>query len=154
MSEATIRAEVKSLIETVANIGNVHDYVRSTYFWSQFFTEHQDGSKILTWEITRKSTSEELWTSGGVEDNYKDTHSFMIIGRMSLADELETEKDFQNLASEVQKKFREDADLNGTILPIKPPNLMQIKSVGHASYAGVLVHEAVLTIDLTERVGG
>jgi len=154
MSQATILAEIKTLLETVTDIGNVHDYIRSTYFWNQFFAEHQDGTKILSWEISRVGTAQALATVGAVEDLYHLTHSFVIVGHMSLSDELETEKTFQSLCDTIQDSFREDDNLNGTILPIQPPNKLQIKSVGHANYAGILVHHAVLTIDLVERVGG
>ena len=154
MSQKLILAEIKTLLESVTGIGNVHDYIRSTYFWSQFFEQHQDGTQVLTWEISRIATPQELWNVGAVEDNYKLAHSFAIVGHMSLSDELVTEKTFQDLCDAIQTKFREDDNLNGTILPVQPPNKLQIKSVGHANYAGILVHHAVLTLDVVERVGG
>ena len=144
------------MLETVTDIGEVHDFVRSTYFWDEFFTAHknsQNGGQILTWEITRTATAQELWGVGGVVDNYKRTHSFTLIGRMSLQDSSATEKTFQALVDAVQDKFVGDFDLNGTILPVDPPNEIQIKSVGHASFAGILVHQAILTFEATERVG-
>jgi len=154
MSYQTIRDQVKIILESVTNIGNVHDYIRSTVFWNDFFTKHKDTNQILTWEISRISTAEEVWSvqnAAGSEPNFHDTHSIVIVGHMSLQDSTATEKTFQDLVTAIQTKFRQNNDLNGTVII---PKQLQVKSVGHANYAGILVHRAVLTYEAIERVGG
>lgn len=154
MSFQTIRDEIKTIMEGITGIGNVHDYVRSTYFWDEFFAAHKDVDQILTWEITRIATAEEVWSvqnAAGSEPNFHDTHNITIVGHMSLQDSTATEKTFQDLVTLIQETFRQNNDLNGTVII---PKQLQVKSVGHVTYANILVHRAVLTYEAIERVGG
>jgi len=155
MSYETIIDQIAIILDQVSGAGTkIHKFIRSTQFWNEFFAEYKDGGKILTWEITRLATAEKVWSvqnAAGNEPNFHDTHNFAIVGRMSLEDSTASETLFQNILSDIQTEFRKNNDLNGTVII---PKQLQIRSVGHANYGGVLVHHAALTFEAIERVGG
>jgi len=155
MSYQTIIDQIAIILDQVSGAGaNIHKFIRSLQFWNEFFAEHKDGARILTWEITRLATAEQVATvqnAVGNEPNFHDTHNFAIVGRMALQDSTATETEFQTILSDIQAEFRQNNDLNGTVII---PKQLQIRSVGHEMYGGVLCHHAALTFEAIERVGG
>jgi hypothetical protein len=155
VSWATIRPLVKEHLESVDGIGQVHDYVRHTRFWDEFFKRHVKGGRVNTWEFTRRSMQSAQDSLGGREAigcQYRQTHQIEVIGRLALSEKVEggTEIPFQDLVDNVVDAFRRDTLLGGRLLVPNPPN---IQNIGHQSYGGVLVHQATITLAAVERVG-
>lgn len=154
MSFATVRTEIKTLLESVSGIGKVHDFRRHTRFWDDFFERHIADGKVNNWEITRGSFSQEVFAvqnSAGNEPFFHDQHEVSITGYMSLNDENESEKTFQTLIDNIIAKIRVNNQLNNTTIL---PRQLQVPVIEHRTFGGVLVHFAELTFEAIERVGG
>lgn len=146
MSQATVLAKIKTTLEGVANIGQVHDYIRWNKDWGDLFTLFRDATseQIRFWDISRKSTPE---VAGASRTNQR-THTFRIRGFMSLDDSEATEKTFQSLVENVATAFRNQPTFGGTVLIVEP---LQIDNVDHASIGGVLCHMAECSLVVQEH---
>lgn len=148
MSHDTALAAVKSTLQGVANIGNVHDYVRWHKDWPNMLTMFKvtsPTSQIRTWDISRKSTSE---TEKACRTNLR-VHDFRIRGFMSLDDSAATEKTFQTLLEAVAAAFRNKPTFSGTVLIVDP---LQIENVDHVMVGDVLCHMAECSLRVTEEI--
>ena len=117
MSFTSIRAVVKTTLETVSGIGQVHDFRRHTTHWEEFYQRHTKDGRLNNWEITRTATEQELiavQNLAGTEPFFHDTHDILILGHMALKDSLESEKTFQTLVDAVIAAFRLKNQLTGT----------------------------------------
>ena len=154
MSFATIRAEVKTILEAVSGIGRVHDFIRHTTFWNELGKEHTEKQIVNDWEITRIAIVQNLaavQTQIAAEPTFDDIHTVQITGRMGLQDNSESEKTFQSLVDGVITALRKNPDLNQTVVKsIQPINT----TIDHDNFNGILVHQAIITFDAQERVGG
>lgn len=154
MSFATIRTEVKTILEAVSGIGRVHDFIRHTTFWYELSKKHTEKQIVNDWEITRISIVQNLaavQTQIAAEPTFDDIHTVQITGRMGLQDNSESEKTFQSLVDGVITALRKNPDLNQTVVKsIQPINT----TVDHDNFNGILVHQAIITFDAQERVGG
>lgn len=154
MAFAAIRDEIETLLKTVDKIGTVHTYLRHTTFWNEYLQRHVEAGEINDWEITRTATAQELIAvqgSVGTEPYFHDTHSVLIIGRMSLKDDEKSEQDFQELVDNVVAKFRVNNLLNNKVLL---PKQAQVPVIEHRTFGGILIHYAEITFEAVERVGG
>lgn len=149
MSYATTLAAIKTLMESVTNIGNVFDYVRWNKDWpitlSLIKVATPAPAHIRFWDISRKSTPEEEKTS---RTNLR-LHTFQIRGFISLDDSTATEKTLQNLVEDVATMFRNKPTLNGTALIAAP---LQINNTGHAMVGDVLCNMVDTSIKITEEI--
>ena len=154
MSFATIRDEVKTILETATGIGQVHDFIRHTTFWNEFFSRSLEQQRVNHWEITRIAISQNLaapQTQIAAEPTFNDVHLVQIIGRTGLQDSSESEKAFQDLVDAVTGVLRKNSDLNQTTTKsIQPIDVI----IAPNNFQGILVHEAVITFEAPERVGG
>ena len=154
MSFATIRTEIKTILEDVTGIGRVHDFIRHTTFWSEFSKRHTDLQIINDWEITRIGLTQNLaavQTQIAAEPTFDDIHTVQIIGRMGLQDNSESEKKFQTLVDAVITALRKSADLSQTVVkPIHPIDAI----IDHDNFHGNLVHQVNITFNAQERTGG
>ena len=158
MSWALIRAEIKTLLEAVTNIGQVHDTLRHSTTWEEMFARYKDDSqgRLLAWELTRDGEGLELEAVGNavsVEPFYRRTHNVLIIGYMALKedDTNPSEKTFQDLVEAVVTKLRQNNLLNEKVLLHIEP---QVDSIAHEMFGSVLVHQAIIRFPAIERVGG
>jgi len=154
MSFATIRTELATLLRSVTGIGQVHEYRRNTKTWEDFYLRHAKNMIVNNWEISRVSREQEtiaVQNLGGTAPYYHDTHNLLIIAHMSVKDEDQTEKTFQDLIDAVATKIRQNYLLGGTVLL---PREIQVPTIKHTMFGGVLVHYAELTYEAIERVGG
>ncbi len=154
MTFATIRTAMKELLEDVVGIGEIHDYVRHTRFWDEFFNRTIKDGRVNQWEITRSAAAQTISAAddaSGVEPLFHDTHNMVIFGRMSLDDSAESEKDFQALIDNIVEAVRKDTRLGGLLIL---PREMQVPLIEHREYGGVLTHFARLEFEAIERVGG
>ena len=156
MSFADIRAEIVTILKTVDGIGQVHDYIRHTTFWNEYFRDHTKNMQVNTWEVSRRNTGEAVSAvenQVSVEPFYNDVHQVIILGRMSLNDDKASEKQFQTLISAIVEKFRQDPNnlLNGKVFL---PRQIQVPIIEPRTYGGVLCHFCEMTYEAIERVGG
>ena len=87
MSEAGIRAEIKSTLEAVSGIGAVHDYERYPRSLADFFLAMTAGSpaQVNGWVIHRESARAERATMGR-GGQIERVHAFRITGFYQLDD--------------------------------------------------------------------
>lgn len=106
MSEATIRADIKAILESVtSNIGVVYDYWRYATDWKAYIDLFKDKNtnRIFGWQIERIGVRTEVNENSA--SSYKKTHSYQITGFMSLIDSLETEKLFNAVVETVENRM-------------------------------------------------
>lgn len=148
MSQSTVLAKVKTILEGVADIGQVHDFVRWAKDFPDFFTLFKVTSpisQIRAWDISRTRTTEVAESS---RTNVQ-THTFRIRGFLSLVDSTATEKTFQKLVEDVATAFRNKPTLDGVALNVSP---LQRDSVTHVMIGDVLCHIAELSLSVEEEV--
>ena len=154
-----IRDEIKTLLLAVANIGKVHVVLRHSTTWEEVFARHKDTAlgELRDWEITRTGENLELEAFGNLlstEPFYRRTHQVLIQGVLALDDEdppNHSEELFQDLMEAVITKLRQNNLLNEKVLLHIEP---QATIIGHDTFAGVLVHRALIRFPAIERVGG
>lgn len=165
MTYALIRDEIKTTIEGVTGIGEVHDYRRHSTTWKEIFDRHKNTAtgKLLNWEITKQDESLALEAVGNAvstEPFYRRTHGISILGVQALdepggpvdtAGEIPSEKEFQDLVESVVVELRQNNFLNETtLLQILP----QVPIIGHDMFGGTLCHICQIVFGAIERVGG
>ncbi len=152
MSEAGIRAEIKSTLEAVSGIGAVHDYERYPRSLADFFLAMTSGSpaQVNGWVIHRESTPAERVTmgrGGQIERRY----FFKITGFYALDDAAGSEKDFQALLEAVFWAFAGDwygtAAWRADLLQIESVTVTAVEETGADLY-----HIAECSLAVYERV--
>jgi hypothetical protein len=147
MSLADIRAQLKSILESVEGIGKVHDYQRWTKDWKKFLELFKDGdNKLNGWIITLGDTNEALYVATGVN---MATHELLIKGYYGLKDEAESEKVFIDLIEKIRTALRSNHNLNGSCLTSDPPATLEVT---HDKLGGVLVHKGVISLKVKEYI--
>ena len=114
MSEATIRAQIKTELESVTNIGLVHDYDRLTTTWGEllarFKTTIGGGDQVRAWTIQWGGfVPGDPQSVGGLFVRF---HQFVIRGYLGLDDSTATEKTFSALAETVSNELDGSATLH------------------------------------------
>lgn len=145
MSEASIRAAIKTEMNTVTGIGIVHDYQR----WAANLKDFLDlmlftagtSKKIFGWMITR--TSAEVMRIG---NNFRVTHNYKLIGLYGLKDAAASEK-LLNLVIESLVSKLVNLEISGAQNPIGLP---KVGLIGHKSFGGVLCHWVEITFSVSE----
>ena len=154
MGFATIRDEIVTLLKATTDIGEVGDHTDHTTTWEEHFNRHKKDGRLNFWEVTRIAASQDIravQNSSSTEPFFFDRHQVLITGRLALKDKGESEKDFQDLVDNVVAKFRVTNTLNGKVIL---PRQAQVREIGHRDFGGVLVHQAELTFEAVEPVGG
>lgn len=109
-----LRTAIKAKIESVANIGLVHDYERylkeSSKLLTLYSTTLQTGTRIYGWHFRRVRTVEQLVSTGR---NYTD-HYWRMRGFMGLDDTDATEKKFDVQIELIRDAFRAAPNLGFT----------------------------------------
>jgi len=154
MAFAEIRSRIVGLLKTVDGIGEVHDFRRHTTTWETLLSRGRKDFQFSHWEVTRSAARQALDAVeglSGVEPWFQDIHDVLIIGRVGLDDERETEKEFQALIDRIVEKIRQNNMLGNVLLL---PRSLQVPVISHMMYGGVLVHYCEMTFEAIERVGG
>lgn len=150
----TIATEIATILKTVVGIGNVHEFIRHTVNWEDFFNRHVKDGKVNDWEITRVSMAQTIRAVASKDANepfFFDTHQISMRFAYGLSDHNETEKTFNDQVDLVMDKFRVKNLLNGKVdLPRQP----QLATITHEMFGSVLVHFAEITLEAVEFVGG
>jgi hypothetical protein len=151
-----IIADIKAKLESIQNIGKVHDYYRWNTDASRFltlfaYTPSGADKQIRGWEFTRTSAPEHK------EGAFFRHHRFKLEGYMTLKDDKASDKTFQQLVDNVCEKFRVAASaptdtwyyLDGDN-PNNSP--VQVETIEVRTFGGALCHYAEVTLSVTERI--
>lgn len=153
MTQATIRARIKTVLDTVSNKGQTHDYLRwavkQNDFESLFKTTISSVAQIRGWEIAYRGFTQTEPHLGRSADQYR-VHRFEIHGYLGLDDSASTEKTFAALAESVCNALDADATLNADSLSLyrNPTQL----TIDERLFAGVLTHHAQITLEVAEVI--
>lgn len=149
MSEVNIRAEIKTILETVTDLGIVHDYDRWTVRPEQFVTLYKDANnKINACSIHRRSCAEERETTG---PRYRVMHEYIITCYYGLDDSEATAKTFNAILEDIKSAFRATYDLNGKA---QKHDLVQIDTIADMMFSDYMVHYAELSLLVYEEING
>ncbi len=142
MSDATIRASIKTLMLAVTGIGVVHDYSRWTDDEKTFEDHYQAvaNQPLHGWEITREG----FQTVRLAGDKYKVTHDYVIRGFYALKDSTASEKVFNLVVDAVNQKII-DTKLTNT----EGKTLPRIK-IDPVEIGDTLCHRAEVRLSVTE----
>lgn len=149
MSEATIRAHLKSIVTAVANVGVVHDYDRWSNEWPDFLAHFKTAiggvDQIRGWSIGYNGFEAE---DIEIDPNRLRSHGFSIHGYLGLEDSLATEKTAAALAETVCNAFDDSTTLhNGaTYYNTSPARLLFEPRM----FGGVLCHYIEIRLTVTE----
>jgi len=148
VSYQLVRAEIKTLLEGVTGIGQVHDYRRFDVEPDQINAVFQSTAGIINaWTIDRATTQAAPLTNTEITR----THRFVIRGYYELSDSTGSLKTFQALIESIEIAFRDQPLLSNTVensgpLQVGPPPV-QVLQLGVQD-----VHYCELILDATERV--
>lgn len=146
MSEAAIRAKIKSTLEGVSGIGQVYDWNRYSRSLAKLLALLRDASgNLLGWEITRRSVSQ---VRGTMPSLYRH-HTYAIHGIMSVDDASASEKTLQALVDDIMDAFKNDPTLGGVCMNSDP---LQVVTIDYEDINGTLYHVIELRLTAIERV--
>ncbi len=152
MSEAGIRAQIKSTLEAVSGVGAVHDYERYPRSLADFFLAMTGGSpaQVNGWVVHRESARAERATMGR-GGQIERAHVFKLTGFYALDDGAGSEKDFQALIEAVFEAFKGDwygtAAWRADLLQIESVTVTAVEETGADLY-----HIAECSLAVYERV--
>ncbi|ATE60167.1 hypothetical protein [Thauera sinica] len=151
----TVRAAIVARLQSVANIGAVHDYQRYAADLARmkalYVSEIGGKSQVRGWYVSRVSRVETAPFIG----RRAVTCGWVIRGYMALADADESEITFDNLVESICDTFRADETLGGTVATTSfagrdndgPEQVgPQAPEIGPVMFAGVLCHAARLEL--------
>ncbi len=139
MAYSNVIDEIETTMNTVANIGEVHPFIRywktDADFRSLFQTTIATKVQIRGWTITRDGIpGNDRFTAGGP---HRLSNNFVIRGYLSLEDGTETEKTFQGLVDAVIKALDENRQLNCNAEITGPAT---VPTISHREFGNVLCH--------------
>jgi hypothetical protein len=149
MSYATIRAQIKTTLDAVTNVGQTHDYMRWAIDESAFIdiakTTISSVEQVRVWFIDYGGfTSEDPWLSRSTKSLR--VHSFMLHGYMGLDDSAETAKTFATVCNDLE----DDATLNAPALSSHRDPCQLV--IDHRMFYQKLCHHAQITFLVAEIV--
>jgi hypothetical protein len=145
MSEAAVRAQIKSSMQAVTGIGIVHDYERWSRSLAEFLALMTSSGQINGWMIHRQQTTSDWQSTGQILL----THTYKISGLYQLDDVAISETTFQALLDAIFTAFKSNITLNGAALRCHP---IQIENVDVDELGGRLFHSAQLSLTVEEIV--
>lgn len=145
MSEANIRAQIKTNLEAVSGIGVVHNYERYSRSWAQFLNLMTSSGTVNGWMIHREANANARQVGGRIER----WHTYRIFGVYALDDANASEVTFQALLELIYAAFIDDPRLTGTAAGTEP---IQIESIDADEFGGRLYHTAELVLEVMERI--
>lgn len=145
MSEVTVRAKIKTMLEAVTGIGKVYGYRRWANDDGDFISLFKDttSGRILGWMISREKCAAEYLDNAEEEA----THGYLLQGYMGLKDADQTEILFNALIELVRAKFRLDFSLGDTAEQAGPVSVDLIET---RVFGNVLCHCAELRLPVKE----
>jgi hypothetical protein len=149
--EATIRARIKLVIESIPNSGQVHDYERWMSDWNElvklFVTQVNGQDLLLGWSITLENVSNRVvgFQGAGTDGTVGVTYTYRVRGFMGLSDADQSEKAFTSLVLQIAHALEDDPVLNSKIFDSAEPIVAEVR-IEPKMFAGVLCHSAELRL--------
>lgn len=148
MSIASIRAGLKTRLETVASIGVVNDWeplARTEPEFQRFFVA-AGTAEVRGWTITRESTETKPYAMG----RNLATHTMVVRGYQVVNNDASSEKAFQDLVEAVCAALRlEEVAKFGGVVAVDPPQVRLVEPRMFGFGTGTL---AVHYAELSQRV--
>lgn len=143
---ADVRAAIKTTLESVADIGQVHDYERYASRQGDFVALYYSAghAQIRGWNFRRVAREERSSAIG----RHAVTARWALRGYMALDDSAASEQTFDLLVEALIAAFRADDSLGGVVdtCIIADVAGLQLDEAGPVMLAGVLCHGARLTL--------
>jgi hypothetical protein len=146
MSLATVRTQVKTILEGVSGIGNVYEYERYANEWLVYKNLFKSGDFINFTEILRPAFVREVGGSDSVE---RVTHNFTLKGAFTLNDARATEKTCQDLVEAICQAFRDKPKLQDEAEVVRYPITGRIYK---GMFGNVLCHIYEIEVQIRERL--
>ncbi len=153
MSEATVRASIKTLVDGVSNIGNVFDLEPFAVPWDVFLDKFKatisSVDQIRGWTISCEAIERTGLVAAGTRNQHNvDNYTYKIRGYQSLDSDTSTEKTFLIVAVAVMNA------LDGGIVsgPVYNAELAQLTAYVPRMFGGVLCHYAEITQVVMEQI--
>jgi len=145
MSEATVKAQIKTILEGVSGIGTVHDYIRHSRSIAKFLKLMRSNDTVNGCMIRRQKTS----TSRNNDSaTLKRIHHFWISFIYEINDANASENTFQALLDAVYDEFKGNYQINNTCVNSDP---LQIEDVDEMEIGETLYHVADCVLICHER---
>lgn len=142
MTQATIRSRLATILNTVSDVGVVHDYERWNADWSKFLDLFK--TTISGTDQIRGAMVMYRGFIPGVEDlttcSVPRNHNFVIVYIQGLKDADETEKEASEMAETIVDAIDTDATLNGSSYIGFNPS--QVETFEQRIFGDVLCHYA------------
>ena len=164
MTEATIRARLKTVLDGVTDIGRTYDYFRHVTETTERDKRFLTSSGIFhTWQIQLEDSSPIATVNQSEIANYREANAdaqrfriyrYRLWGYYAVNDELATEKTMIAITESVIDALDEDTTLHGAgDLTYYNTTPAQLAVFGFTEYAGILCHGAQVTVTI-ESVKG
>jgi hypothetical protein len=156
-SETTYRGAIKTALEGVTGIGQVHDYERWNDDWPSLLLQFQSTisgvAQLRGWTITLGQVQQEVITfqGGGFDETILVRYTYRVRGYLALDDSAATEKTFAALVLAVMTALEGSTTLQGAVLEREGP-VVSLGTIEHRMFAGVLCHYAELMVHPQEVI--
>ena len=159
MSYQTVTDRIKSILETVEGVYNVHTYFRDIpdeqKFLEAFMVETPKGNVLSSWMMTRKSVATER-PSMSANSILDVTHNIEIQGIYKLEDESQTEIYFQkiidNILDRLKTKYTLEDSSGVSLAGITQVSEINISEIGYGQFSNYFVHFCRMNIAVEERI--
>ena len=163
MSEATVRGHLKTILESVTNIGIVHDYRRLAKTWEAILslskTTIGGQEQIRGWEITCEAWSEEYLEphAESTKKTLMRTYTYKIRGYFGVKDSTATEKTAMIVVEDVMEALNSSSVLHdenvhdGVVYYGQTPPA-QLDAFRAQLFGGILCHYAEITQRIQEAI--
>lgn len=150
--QAILQAIVTRL-RTVPDVGQVHDYERwsrnESGFKGHYEYELNGEAIILGWNVQRVASPQSRHNT-----RYDIRNDWKITGFRTLNDATASGLQFNLLIDDIRDAFNQDSNLNGVVTSLEGDDGVsgiQLVSFRPVMFAGVLSHEAVLSLTTTHN---
>lgn len=153
MSEATVRASIKTLVEAVSNVGEVYDHEPFAADWREYVDQFKCNvlgrDQIRAFTISMEATPRERLAVAGARNTHNQArHTYKIRGYCGFNEDCDTENEFLTVVIAVLAKL--DTGIvtgNAYNAPIA-----QLDTYVPRTFGGVLCHFAEITQEVIEII--
>lgn len=153
MSEALIRAQIKSTLEGVSGIGAVYDYERYARSLADYFQlMTKTGTTVINGWIIHRERTESHPATLGIRGQIERMHTYRIAGLYEMDDASGSEKTFQGILDAIFEAFRSNPTLGETATRHDQVQIDEVTVCLEDEYGSDLYHVADCTLTVYERV--
>ncbi len=153
-----IRAAIKDVIDTVANVGTVHDYQRTVAYEGDLFASDlflytaDTPNSIRGWEVSLASTQRAHIDRG----DRAITHSWNIALLWEIRDGSASERAFDAAMELIAEAFHDDDTLGGAVKTCQTENEsgLQLVETDVVQFGSTLCHAGLMRLNTRDFVNG